>query len=225
MRFPREARACGARPGFERLESSGIASQGIDRARDVIGAIGIEQGPSPRLLHQTGQFRKRAHSQREPGLEVFEDLVGQAEPVVHRRWPVGHHPDVESGQALHQSSGMGRRQEVHATLQPPLPHEGAERRLEIPVPAKVELGRIVPGGAQNQLLEPPIAKVDPLEDDASLARAGLTEAARLRAHGFDGERTVHHHGRQRDAVPLRHRRGDRVVDRHDLVRGTDEPMF
>src|SRR3989442_543749 len=64
---------------------------------------------------------------------------------------------------------MGRRQEVHATLQPPRPHEGAERRLEIPVPAKVELGRIVPGGAQNQLLEPPIAKIDPLEDDASLA--------------------------------------------------------
>src|SRR5207249_5383578 len=88
LRFPREARACGARPGFERLESSGIASQGIDRARDVVWAIGIEQGPSPRLLHQTGQFRKRAHSQREPGLEVFEDLVGQAEPVVHRRWPV-----------------------------------------------------------------------------------------------------------------------------------------
>src|SRR5207247_10054774 len=51
LRFPPETRPCGARPGFERLESPGIASQGIDRSRDVIGAIGIEQGPSPRLLH------------------------------------------------------------------------------------------------------------------------------------------------------------------------------
>ncbi len=64
-----------------------------------------------------------------------------------------------------------------------------------------------------------------MEDDAGLTRADLPEAARLRAHSFDGERAVHHHGRQWDAVPLRQRLGDRVVDRHDLVRGTDEPMF
>ena len=75
------------------------------------------------------QLGERADGQREPGLEVLEDLVGQAQAVIHRRWPVRDDSYIESGQALHQISVMGRRQEMHAIIQPLRPHEGTERRF------------------------------------------------------------------------------------------------
>jgi hypothetical protein len=126
--------------GFSK--SASILRQGIDRSGNVVRALWIEQFPGSRLLYQPFEFRERADGQREPGLQVFEDLVGETILMAKMGRPVRNDTYIESRQTLYHIPRICRRKEMHPSLQTFPLHQRPKSRLKITVPTQVQLGRI-----------------------------------------------------------------------------------